>query len=545
MPVEFAVECRVKERALTRTRTAAIVGSVATVLAIGLGSGAAGAMQAGSGTTSRVARAGAVARTLTLAATDGRPMAGLADLPRAVPEAVAPRSASTGSGFLSIFQEASVTPLQVSLDGSPPVTVAEGGFKYGLVPSGDYSVTATLGATTVAAGMVNVPAGQDVTALVYLTHPGGVATVTGFVNDRSTPPLGQSRIVFRNAANVAPVDIYLNGTKIASSLTNDPASPTDATVMVGAGSITIVVTRAGGPISEPLYSQSGNLVAGDLLNVFVVGDPTADPSTLGLLTNANPLGTGYRLYASDGGVFNFGNSQFFGSMGGEPLNEPIVGATPTSIGLGYWLVASDGGIFSFGGANFYGSAGDISLNKPIVGMASTPDDGGYWLVASDGGVFAYGDAGYFGSTGGIRLNEPIVGMASTPDGKGYWLVASDGGVFAFGDAAFFGSTGDVTLNKPIVALLPTVDGLGYWLVASDGGVFAYGDAAFFGSTGNIALNRPVVGAVSTPDSLGYWLVASDGGIFSFGDASFHGSTGNLDLDAPVVWASAPGAPLPA
>ena len=33
-------------------------------------------------------------------------------------------------------------------------------------------------------------------------------------------------------------------------------------------------------------------------------------------------------------------------------------------------VASDGGVFSFGGAPFYGSMGGTPLNKPIVGMAA-------------------------------------------------------------------------------------------------------------------------------------------------------------------------------
>jgi hypothetical protein len=36
---------------------------------------------------------------------------------------------------------------------------------------------------------------------------------------------------------------------------------------------------------------------------------------------------------------------------------------------GYWEVASDGGLFSFGDAQFYGSMGSRPLNKPIVGMA--------------------------------------------------------------------------------------------------------------------------------------------------------------------------------
>ena len=37
-------------------------------------------------------------------------------------------------------------------------------------------------------------------------------------------------------------------------------------------------------------------------------------------------------------------------------------------GLGYWMTASDGGVFSFGDANFYGSMGGTVLNKPIVGI---------------------------------------------------------------------------------------------------------------------------------------------------------------------------------
>jgi hypothetical protein len=108
-------------------------------------------------------------------------------------------------------------------------------------------------------------------------------------------------------------------------------------------------------------------------------------------------------------------------------------------GNGYWLVASDGGIFSYGDAQFYGSTGSIHLNKPIVGMVPTPDGAGYWLVASDGGIFAYGDAPFYGSTGSIHLAQPIVGMAGMPDGGGYWFTAADGGLFNYGSAPFYGS----------------------------------------------------------------------------------------------------------
>jgi hypothetical protein len=215
-------------------------------------------------------------------------------------------------------------------------------------------------------------------------------------------------------------------------------------------------------------------------------------------------------------------------------NMPLVDLVATPGGQGYWMVASDGGIFAFGNAQFYGSTGAIHLNRPIVGMAATPDGHGYWLVASDGGIFAFGDAQFYGSTGAMRLNQPIVGMAATPSGHGYWLVASDGGIFSFGDASFHGSTGAMRLNQPIVGMGATAGAHGYWLVASDGGIFSFGDASFHGSTGAMRLNQPITGVAPTPSNSGYWLVASDGGIFSFGDAQYYGSTGGAPLATPTV-----------
>jgi hypothetical protein len=244
---------------------------------------------------------------------------------------------------------------------------------------------------------------------------------------------------------------------------------------------------------------------------------------------------GYWMTATDGGIFNYGAAQYYGSMGGIPLNKPVVGLARTRDGGGYWEVASDGGIFTFGDAHFWGSTGGIHLNQPIVGMAPTPSGNGYWLVASDGGIFPFGDAGGYGSTGNIRLNQPIVGMAATPNGGGYWLVASDGGIFPFGNAGGYGSTGAIRLNQPVVGMASTRSGRGYWLVASDGGIFPFGDAGGWGSTGNIRLNKPIVGMSASPGGNGYWLVASDGGIFPFGDAPQGlGSAGNIRLAAPVV-----------
>jgi hypothetical protein len=271
-----------------------------------------------------------------------------------------------------------------------------------------------------------------------------------------------------------------------------------------------------------IYVQVENFSDIDMIRIITAASAVVAP----------PAPQQYTEVATDGGVFNFG-SQFYGSMGGSHLNQPIVGAAVPTGRPGYWEVARDGGIFNFGpGAPFLGSTGGMHLNRPIVGMASAADGLGYWLVATDGGIFSFGHSFFHGSTGNIHLNKPIVGMAPTPDGQGYWLVASDGGIFNFGDAGFYGSTGAIHLNKPIVGMQPTPDGKGYWLVATDGGIFSFGNAHFHGSTGKIVLNKPIVGMKATAE--GYWLFASDGGVFNFGEASFLGSMGGSPLNSPIV-----------
>ena len=79
---------------------------------------------------------------------------------------------------------------------------------------------------------------------------------------------------------------------------------------------------------------------------------------------ATPGGGGYWFVAADGGVFAFGDAKFYGSMGGQPLDQPVVGMA-SNRGNGYWLVAADGGIFSFGTAPFYGSMPQVFLSQAV------------------------------------------------------------------------------------------------------------------------------------------------------------------------------------
>jgi hypothetical protein len=104
-------------------------------------------------------------------------------------------------------------------------------------------------------------------------------------------------------------------------------------------------------------------------------------------------GSGYWLVGSDGGVFTYGDAQFYGSMAGKQLNSPITGIVATADGKGYWLVAKDGGIFAFGDATFQGSAGNSALAAPVVGMASST------AASAAGPVGSTGPAGATGATG--------------------------------------------------------------------------------------------------------------------------------------------------
>jgi hypothetical protein len=110
---------------------------------------------------------------------------------------------------------------------------------------------------------------------------------------------------------------------------------------------------------------------------------------------ASPAGAGYLLVGSDGGVFAFGNTHFYGSLPGLGIRVSNVrGALLSSLATGYALVGSDGGAFIFGsGVNFHGSlpGENIRVNN-VVGLALAPDDGGYSMAGSDGKVDGFGNA---------------------------------------------------------------------------------------------------------------------------------------------------------
>jgi hypothetical protein len=93
--------------------------------------------------------------------------------------------------------------------------------------------------------------------------------------------------------------------------------------------------------------------------------PLVALACLGVAAAGTPAGA---AAPSANSVVPFGTTAV-GANAVANANAPIVGMASTPDGGGYWLVASDGGIFSYGDAQFYGSAGSLVLNKPVVGMA--------------------------------------------------------------------------------------------------------------------------------------------------------------------------------
>jgi hypothetical protein len=442
-------------------------------------------------------------------------------------------NASPGSVGVMQGQSTSTSiATQVTSGSSQSVALSASGLPSGATASfSPNPVTSGQGSTMTIATSSSTPTGT------YTVNVKGTGTSTTYTTSMSLTVTAGNDFSLSASPNSVTVPQGLSGTTtITSAVTNgsgQTVSLSASGLPAGATATFNPSSMAVGASSTMTISASSSTPVGDDYPVAVTATGPSATHTTAVSLGVDPAPR-YWTVATDGGVFSFGVAHYYGSMGGHPLNKPVVGMAPTPDGGGYWLVASDGGMFNFGDAHFYGSMGGHHLNEPIVGMASTFDGGGYWLVASDGGIFSFGDARFSGSMGGHHLNQPIVGMASTPDGGGYWLVASDGGLFSFGDARFFGSMGGHPLNKPVVGMASTTDGLGYWLAASDGGIFNFGDAPFSGSMGGQPLNRPIVGLASSFDGGGYWLVASDGGIFNFGDAGFSGSVGGRPLNAPMT-----------
>jgi hypothetical protein len=115
-----------------------------------------------------------------------------------------------------------------------------------------------------------------------------------------------------------------------------------------------------------MVAEDGGVFAfGDARFYGSMGDKRLNAPVHSLVPDGDNVG--YWLVAGDGGVFSF-DATFHGSMGDKRLNKPVTGMVRH--GDGYLMVAEDGGIFNFSNKPFFGSLGNNPPAVPIVAVTS-------------------------------------------------------------------------------------------------------------------------------------------------------------------------------
>jgi Domain of unknown function (DUF4397) len=175
------------------------------------------------------------------------------------------------------------TPVDVYVDGARllddfqpgsaagPVDVPGGGHEVALFPAdaADGSGPPLLSATQ------EVPGRGNVTLVAHLTE-GGQPAVTPFVNDVSSVPSGQARVVVRHTAAAPAVDVLAGGSPVISGLAN----PDEEVLEVPAGTIPAAVAAAG--TTEPVIGPADlDLQEGTATFVHAIG--SLEAGNLGLV----------------------------------------------------------------------------------------------------------------------------------------------------------------------------------------------------------------------------------------------------------------------
>ncbi len=408
------------------------------------------------------------------------------------------------------------TTITITTSGSPTPSLSESG----TLPPG-LSFTANANGTATISGTPGASGTGQYQVTVVATNGVGNPAVQQLVLDYTSPPSITTAAVLNARANshvgftirasgvpkptigelgALPAGLGFKAAGAGSAtLSGTPAPSAVGTHQIelvasnGVGTqavqyLSIVVTAAAQPavVASGLgywYAMANGQVTSKGAAAPIAASTPQHPRSIVAMA-VTPDRGGYYLVSSFGGVFNYGDAKFFGSLAHQHLGSPAVAFAVTPSGNGYYLVTRFGQVYPFGDARYYGSPANLHV-APTTAFGVAQHDAGYWVVTSKGNVFNYGAARFAGSTA-HRPVPAVTAFAQTSDGAGYWLVTVKGNVYAFGDVPYYGSLADRAV-PPVIAFAPTLDDQGYWVATSKGNVFNFGDARFFGSSAHDTL----------------------------------------------------------
>src|ERR671921_1642012 len=175
------------------------------------------------------------------------------------------------------------TPVDVYVDGQRALDDFQPGTSQGPVdlPAGSHQVAlfpadaADGSGSPLLSASADVPAGGNVTLAAHLDE-GGNPKITPFVNDVSSVPAGQARLVVRHTAAAPAVDVLAGGQPVVKGLTN----PNQEGLEVPAGTVSAAVAAAG--TTDPVIGPADlDLQEGTATFVHAIG--SLQDNTLGLV----------------------------------------------------------------------------------------------------------------------------------------------------------------------------------------------------------------------------------------------------------------------
>jgi hypothetical protein len=188
------------------------------------------------------------------------------------------------------------TPVDVYVNGSLTLTAFQPEDVQGPLdlPAGSYRVqifAATDGPSesAPASGAVidktlDVPGGASLSLIAHL-DASGAPVLTAFANDGTEVGAGMARVSVRHTAAAPAVDIYVDGAKAVSALSN----PDEAVAEIPAGSHTVEV-KAAGTDTTVIGPATLDFAEGTNTLVFAIG--SLEAKTLGVVTQVLDVATG-------------------------------------------------------------------------------------------------------------------------------------------------------------------------------------------------------------------------------------------------------------